>query len=80
VAALDFLDQRVEVAEVGASAATPMTRSPRSAAVASSRERSRPVMTTCAPSAAKRRAAARPMPLVPPVISATLSVNRLIVW
>src|SRR5216683_2321323 len=32
----------------------------------------RPVMTTCAPSATKRLAVARPIPLLPPVITATL--------
>jgi hypothetical protein len=45
---------------------------------------SRPVMATCAPSAKKSRAVARPMPLLPPVIRAFLpgelhnaSVRRL---
>src|SRR5260370_1130842 len=32
----------------------------------------RPVMTTCEPSATKRLAVARPIPLLPPVITATL--------
>ena len=33
-------------------------------------------ITTVAPSAANRRAVARPMPLAPPVITATLPVSR----
>ena len=36
---------------------------------------SRPVMATCAPSAMKRRAVARPMPLFPPVMRAFLPVS-----
>jgi hypothetical protein len=49
---------------------------PSSAAASSSRCRSRPVITTRAPSATSRRAVASPMPLVPPVTSAILPSSR----
>src|SRR5260370_41707160 len=38
---------------------------------------SRPVMSTCAPSAMKSRAEARPMPLLPPVVRAFLPVGYI---
>src|SRR3990172_6004432 len=43
------------------------------------RSSSRPVRTTAAPSRANRIAVARPMPDVPPVISATLSASRIVI-
>src|SRR5579871_6530644 len=36
----------------------------------------RPVITTCAPSSTKRLAVAKPIPLLPPVMTATLPANR----
>src|SRR5258708_6227005 len=38
----------------------------------------RPVMTTCAPSATKRMAVARPIPLLPPVTTATLPSSTFV--
>src|ERR1700684_395418 len=35
----------------------------------------RPVITTCAPSSTKRLAVAKPIPLLPPVITASLPAN-----
>jgi hypothetical protein len=43
-----------------------------SARAASSRSALRAVIATCAPSAAKPLATASPMPMLPPVITATL--------
>lgn len=47
-----------------------------SSTTASSASCPRPVTTTWAPSRAKRNADSRPRPLLPPVISATLSLSR----
>src|SRR5580693_10440548 len=40
----------------------------------------RPVITTCAPSSAKRLAVANPIPLLPPVMTATLPSSFFIVF
>src|SRR3954470_5257934 len=50
--------------------------SPSSSAAAASLASSRPTRWTRAPSATNRRAVASPMPLSPPVMSATLSASR----
>src|SRR5215831_1057500 len=52
-----------------------MAVTPNSVAAAASVVVSRPVITTRAPSATNRRAVARPIPLLPPVISAVLSIS-----
>jgi hypothetical protein len=49
---------------------------PTSRSAASIATRSRPVITTLAPSAAKALAEARPIPLLPPVISAIFPSSR----
>ncbi|GGO43873.1 hypothetical protein GCM10012286_28770 [Streptomyces lasiicapitis] len=54
----------------------PVPSASSAAAAASRRARSRPVITTYAPSSRNLRAAAYPMPLVPPVIRTVLFVNR----
>src|SRR6202034_2313376 len=53
----------------------PVTFFPISFTAASSSAWRRPVMKTYAPSATNRRAVARPMPLLPPVTTATLPSN-----
>src|SRR5277367_1748661 len=55
-----------------ASPATATALGPICATASASASSRRPVMNTWAPSAAKRRAVASPMPLLPPVITATL--------
>src|ERR1700751_1245853 len=62
------------------SARTPLTRAPIVLIAASSPSRLRPVMNTDAPSAAKRLAVARPMPLVPPVTTTTLFSNLPVIF
>src|SRR5260370_10593727 len=64
-------------AELLRSALTVRQFSPISLAVASSFFWSRPLITTFAPSRAKARAMARPIPLPPPVTMATLFANRM---
>src|SRR6266545_4023716 len=75
-----FMDSSCGVAMgPGAPYGTPCGRTvtccPLSFAAASSSRCRRPVMKTCAPSATNRCAVARPMPLVPPVMTATLPAN-----
>src|SRR5258705_7182793 len=53
----------------------PLAEGPIDASASSRRCLSRPVMKTCAPPAASRLAAARPIPEVPPVTSAVLSLS-----
>src|ERR1700704_4371389 len=53
----------------------PLAEGPIDASASSRRCLSRPVMKTCAPSAASRLAAARPIPDVPPVTSAVLPLS-----
>ena len=62
------------------SARTPLTRPPIVLTAASSSSWRRPVMNTDAPSAAKRLAVARPMPLVPPVTTTTLFSNLPVIF
>src|ERR1700731_4191321 len=40
----------------------------------------RPVITTCAPSSTKRLAVARPIPLLPPVMTATLPSSVFMIF
>src|SRR5262249_10282334 len=54
---------------------TPMVLPPISLTAASSSACRRPVMTTLAPSATNRLAVARPLPLVPPVTTATFPAS-----
>src|SRR3954452_11362916 len=56
---------------------TAVARSPISRATRSTAAPSRSAMTTSAPSAANSEAVARPMPLAPPVIRATLLARRM---
>ena len=62
------------------SARTPLTRPPIVLTAASSSSWRRPVMNTDAPSAAKRLAVAKPMPLVPPVTTTTLFSNLPVIF
>src|ERR1700751_383846 len=62
------------------SARTPLTRPPIALTAASSSTWRRPVTNTEAPSTAKRLAAARPMPLVPPVTTTTLFSNLPVIF
>src|SRR5262245_16328613 len=57
---------------------TPIARGPSSFRALSRVSCVRPVMTTLAPSSMKRRALANPMPVVPPVTTATLSLSFLV--
>jgi hypothetical protein len=52
-----------------------VTLAPMSCAASSSASRCRPKMNTCAPSLTNRSALASPMPLSPPVMTATLPPN-----
>src|SRR5262249_24832165 len=69
---LHFGEQPVEVRGFETSPCTPVTCLPICVTASSSSICRRPVMKTCAPSAPSRRAAARPMPLFPRVMTATL--------
>src|SRR6202521_5838542 len=62
------------------SARTPLARAPIALTAASSSCWRRPVMNTDAPSAAKRLAVARPMPLVPPGTTTTLFSNLPVIF
>ena len=54
-------------------------RSPKAAAAAASPSRDRPIAMTCAPAEASRYVAARPIPLVAPVMRAILFWRCIIV-
>ena len=81
VCRFDLGEQAVDVVLAAHVAAHPVRRRPRAPrAVAerpSSRSPSRPQIVTAAPSPASRRAVASPIPLLPPVTSATLSRNLI---
>jgi hypothetical protein len=68
--ALDLCEEALQIVNFETSPGTPVTFLPISAAAANSDSR-RPVMKTYAPSLAKSFADARPIPLLPPVTSAT---------
>src|SRR5262249_5961861 len=65
-------NSRSRSARCETSPCTPVTCLPTCLTASSSSAWRRPVMKTWAPSATKRRAVARPMPLLPPVMTATL--------
>ena len=66
-------------ASLAMSPCTPVTRPPICFTAASSASWRRPVTNTDAPSAANAFAVARPMPLVPPVTTTTLLLNRSVI-